>query len=244
MSPNAAGVAGKTERILRRSRQELEALAAQFVGVGARAEPINLRQILGASVVAAIGAAVILWLLLPDVPAPAAPAARPAATAADAEAVARRLAEQRERRRREMEATAAYLDRMAEADRALVREMTERAQKLARQAAAPPAVPAPKTAPAPVVAKEAPAPAPAVATSAAPAEAQAVPSAQCAIHVSELSKSGKLTYDDVARMKGARVDALTRHVFTPPVQVSGYGSVVFEVMPDGCVQVVRSSVAH
>lgn len=68
--------------------------------------------------------------------------------------------------------------------------------------------------------------------------AQADPS-ECTIHVSELSSSGKLTYEDIKRMKGARIDADTGHVFTPPVKAAGGRTVVFEVMPDGCVRVGR-----
>ncbi|MGH8482251.1 MAG: hypothetical protein ACRES8_07315, partial [Nevskiaceae bacterium] len=69
--------------------------------------------------------------------------------------------------------------------------------------------------------------------------AQADPS-ECTIHVSELSKSGKLTYADVARMKGARLNDKTGSVYTPPVQAGGGRTVVFEVLPNGCVEVVRS----
>lgn len=65
-----------------------------------------------------------------------------------------------------------------------------------------------------------------------------VAAASCGIHVSELSASGKLTYADVARMKGARTDA-AGHVFTPPVDAGRGRSVVFEVMPSGCVRVAR-----
>ncbi|MGH8443583.1 MAG: hypothetical protein ACRETF_11875, partial [Nevskiaceae bacterium] len=125
-----------------------------------------------------------------------------------------------------------------------------------RVAAAAPAAPKPaattptpapgKTTTAPAQATTAPAqaataPPPQVA-SAAPAQAAPKPAAQkasCAIHVSELSSSGKLTYEDVKRLKGARFDEATGSVFTPPVPAPGYKSVVFEVFPNGCVQMVR-----
>jgi hypothetical protein len=78
-----------------------------------------------------------------------------------------------------------------------------------------------------------------------PARAQPVASptgvaaASCGIHVSELSASGKLTYADVARMKGARTESTTGHVFTPPVDAGRGRNVVFEVMPNGCVRIAR-----
>jgi len=100
------------------------------------------------------------------------------------------------------------------------------------------AAPAPASAPARIepapqqqVAKAAPAQSAPVTTAAA--------ASSCSIHVSELSKSRKLTYADIARMKGARMDARTQHVFTPPVQTVGGRSMVFEVMPSGCVRMVR-----
>ena len=63
--------------------------------------------------------------------------------------------------------------------------------------------------------------------------------ASCQIHVSELTKSGKLTYADVKRMKGSRFDEKSGHVFTPPIQAAGGRSIVFEVFPNGCVLVGR-----
>ena len=75
---------------------------------------------------------------------------------------------------------------------------------------------------------------------AAPAAVAPAGPGECRIYVSELSSSGKLTYADITRMKGARVDGRTQHVFTPPVQVSGR-TIVFDVAPNGCVEVARST---
>jgi len=103
-----------------------------------------------------------------------------------------------------------------------------------------------KAAPAPATAAPQPAAAtPQPAAAQAPAKTEPTQVAQadkseCTIHVSELSKSGKLTYADVKRMKGTRLDEETGSVFTPPVQTAGR-TVVFEVFPNGCVQLVRSS---
>ena len=72
----------------------------------------------------------------------------------------------------------------------------------------------------------------------APSALAQVAAATCGIHVSELSKSGKLTYADVTRMKGAKLDPDTGNVLTPPVQ-AGSRTVVFEVMPTGCVRLTR-----
>ncbi len=90
-----------------------------------------------------------------------------------------------------------------------------------------------------------PAPATAAASAApAPTAARAPPSAEevakCRIHVSELSSSGKLTHADIARMKGAHVDERTGHAFTPPIALKGR-TVVFDVAPNGCVTIARSS---
>ncbi len=63
--------------------------------------------------------------------------------------------------------------------------------------------------------------------------------ANCAMHVSALSASGKLTYEDVKRMRGARLDPASGKVRTPPVPGPGGREVIFEVTPDGCVKVKR-----
>ncbi|MGQ0585740.1 MAG: hypothetical protein ACT4PK_00855 [Gammaproteobacteria bacterium] len=110
-------------------------------------------------------------------------------------------------------------------------------------ASAPAPAPA-KATTAPTTTAPAAAPPPTQVASAAPAQAAPTQVAQadksqCAIHVSELTKSGKATYDDVRRMKGARFDEATGHVFTPPIQAAGGRSMVFEVFPNGCVAVRR-----
>ena len=56
------------------------------------------------------------------------------------------------------------------------------------------------------------------------------------MHVSELSSSGTLTYEAVARIKGARVDQGSGIVTLPPVDVPGRGAMIFTVKPDGCVR--------
>lgn len=105
---------------------------------------------------------------------------------------------------------------------------------------------APETSPAP--------PSPTTVASAAPATASSssnVPSAQetsarpaqCKLHVSELSSSGKLTYDDIAAMKGSRKVGGAGHVLTPPVKVNDR-EVTFDVAPNGCVTVARTQLGR
>ena len=253
----------------RRNREELEQLAAEFVNSrihvrepAPRPLPKVPLAVAGGVLALALGA----WLLWPgDAATPVREAALPVA-ASDTQA--RRLEAERARQRVQLQQSRDYLAKMAAADSALVGEMTARAQGLAARAEKPAAVavrsnpaqadePTPKAstptaatapAPAPVTAAaaqpEAPAktePAraePARGAAATPAPAQ-VAAASCGIHVSELSDSGKLTYADVARMKGARTDGATGHVFTPPVDAGRGRTVVFEVMPSGCVRVAR-----
>jgi hypothetical protein len=59
---------------------------------------------------------------------------------------------------------------------------------------------------------------------------------QCRIHVSQLSDSGTLTYEDAKRVRGAQVDGSTGIIRLPPVKVPGGRDAVFEVMPDGCAR--------
>jgi hypothetical protein len=90
------------------------------------------------------------------------------------------------------------------------------------------------------VAKAEPAKAEPAKTEVAKAEpAKAAEVAKCEIHVSELSRSGTLTYEAIKKMKGVRVDDFTGHVFTPPVMTGAGRKVVFEVMPTGCVRVAK-----
>lgn len=246
----------------RRNREELEALAAEFVNsklVVRTPEPTWLRKPLPKPLVAALGAAggaALIGLLAavfwPSAQETTAVTAGPGAV--EAELWAQRLEQQRERKRQELERSRQYLAKMAAADSALVGEMSSRAQGLAaradRPASRPVDEPTPKSTsqPAPAFAAEhkpapqaavAPAQVPAQAPAkAAPAPARVAAAAQCNIHVSELSSSGKLTYADVARMKGTRTNA-AGHVFTPPLKAADGRTVVFEVMPSGCVRVER-----
>lgn len=257
----------------RRRREELEALAAEFVAKTAAAKPAPVappKALLAAAGVVALAA--LAWLLWPAADSEPAPEATPAIN--ETALITQRLEAERERRRLELARSRHYLEKMAAADGALVREMAERAQNLGAGRAA--AQPMPQPSPAPQRGATAepspralePTPRTEAATSAAAqprvadpgrqrAAAQPEPAAskpadgadagragaaapRCNIHVSELSSSGKLTYADVARMKGARTDE-RGHVFTPPVAAPGHRSLVFEVFPTGCVQIVRSS---
>jgi uncharacterized membrane-anchored protein YhcB (DUF1043 family) len=250
----------------RRSREEVEALAKNFVGAPAEDAPKSRIGLFGA-----VGGGLIAMALVVAVALPGRQAAEPARATADqsraaaeAQAMRQRFEAERERKRKELAASTAYMEKMAAADAQLVKDMSAQAEMLATRVAAKPA--AAESEPTPwdaTAAKPTPAPAPATTTASAPAKpapittaaatqepAKAQPAAatptqvaqvdksQCSIHVSELSKSGKLTYADVAKMKGARLDADTGHVFTPPVQAGGR-TVVFEVMPTGCVRLTR-----
>lgn len=241
----------------RRNREELEMLAAEFVNSRIHVREPPPRQLPKAALAAAAGAlsvALLAWVMWPA--GEAAPTRDAPPTAAEAEQWARKVEAERERKRQQLQQSREYLAKMAAADSALLGEMTARAQNLAARAdAAAPgaartgAAPSPSSEPTP--SNEAAAPAPGVAQAANPATAPAEPAqpaeqqlaqvaaANCGIHVSELSASGKLTYADVARMKGARTDASTGHVFTPPVDAGRGRTVVFEVMPTGCVRVAR-----
>lgn len=279
LSAASADAAAKPQR---RNRDELEALAAEFVNSRIHVRPRPPRRMpqlsqLPKPVLAAgaaglvVAMAVLAWVLWP------AGADEPVREAVpvvnEAELWTRRLEAERERKRAELQRSREYLEKMAAVDGALLNDMTAHAQTLAARAEAAPepaaaapaspgvtTEPTPKTtlakatparpapepatgtpaqAPPQQVAKAAPMPAPsAPATSdARPTAAAAAP--KCGIHVAELSSSGKLTYADVARMKGARTDD-RGHVFTPPLMAAGR-PVVFDVSPDGCVRVVRSA---
>lgn len=256
----------------RRSREELEALAADFVNSKLhRLEPLHRRPLpkpvvrglaaAGAAALVALGA----WLAWPATEQAAPVQAAPAAN--EAESWTRRLEAERARKRQELASSRQYLAKMAAADTALLQDMGTRAQALAARAdgAANPVrsgdEPTPKTVAAPPRAEAGPAPASQARPAPSPAAAQAAPvqpqqpapvqraatpgatqvaaaAPRCDIHVSELSSSGKLTYADVARMKGTRTNS-AGHVFTPPLQAAGGRTVVFEVMPSGCVRIAR-----
>lgn len=254
----------------RRSREEVEALAKNFVGatVEPGAAPKSRIPLLAAAAGGVIALAVIGLVALPGQQAADSPRAAPeqSRAAAEAEALRQRFEAERERKRKALAASTAYMEKMAAADAQLLKDMSAQAEMLASRVTAKPAPaesePTPreatpaKAAPAPATtaasappkapptttttttAAATPAPVKAQPAAAAPTQVAQVDKSECSIHVSELSKSGKLTYADVARMKGARVDADTGNVFTPPVQAGGR-SVVFEVMPTGCVRLVR-----
>ncbi|HUR42233.1 MAG TPA: hypothetical protein VM240_13795 [Verrucomicrobiae bacterium] len=251
--PLTGGTVGRP----RRKREELEVLAANFVNsrlqkkmelpMPAAAGPRVPRAVLFAGVALfTIGA--LAWLSWPETEV-VEPSRDAAASAQDTQLLAQRLEAQRERQRKELESGRVYLDKIASADSALLADMTARAQALESRAA-PTTAKADAGGPTPRLeaAIATPAPAPAAARPLAPASQEApalqpvematAPAASCNIHVSELSSSGKLTYADVARMKGARTDA-SGHVFTPPVAANGR-TVVFEVLPSGCVRIART----
>ena len=220
----------------RRRREELEALAAEFVNSKLHPLPPPPRAEVPKAALAAGGAvllAVVAWLPWPS--GGSAPVREQAPAVNEAEVWAGRLEAERERTRQELQRSREFLARMAAADHALLEDLTARAQNLAiRPETAPVAAsqverepePSPPAAATPVQAK------------ADAKEVQVAAASKCNIRVSELSGSGKLTYADVARMKGARTDS-AGHVFTPPVRTANGRDVVFEVTPDGCVRVVR-----
>ncbi len=282
-TPNGSAESSSAATHARRSREEMEALAKNFVGTPTEepilpAKPSARLAIMGggAAALVAVVLAVVFW---PKAGKDEAVARNPAETsraAAEAEQYRQRFEAERERKRQELASGKDYLERMAAADAALMKDLSDSAGALAERAARAPApAPAPSDQPPtprdtsakPAAAKAAPAPAPAQTTpattasaapakpapaaetpkaepaAAAPAEVAQVDKSECSIHVSELSKSGKLTYADVKRMKGARIDEDTGNVFTPPVQTGGR-TVIFEVFPTGCVQLVRSSLGR
>jgi hypothetical protein len=249
----------------RRSREEVEALAKNFIATPIEGDPPAKSRI--PLIAAAAGAGIVLAVIAfvamsgKETAETTRAAAEPSRAAAEAEALRQRYEAERERKRKELAASSQYMEKMAAADAQLLKDMSSQAELLTRRAATQPAAtadspPTPrdapaKSAPAPTTVASAPqksAPTPAVATTqppaqatpaaAAPTQVAQVDKSQCSIHVSELSKSGTLTYADVSRMKGARLDSDTGNVFTPPVQAGGR-TVVFEVMPTGCVRLVR-----
>ena len=269
----------------KRRREELEALAADFVNSQLHAKAAPRKAPLGVIVAAgAVATVAIAWLMWPQREDAPPQAARAAAPAAQAEDWGKRLEAERERKRREL-GSSEYMSTMAAADSALLKEIGSRASALTQvpEAPAEPAPaparrvaatasgePTPKTAePAPKAAEPAPrtaetrapvqtaaapaqpAPAPVeqraeprsaaapakepekTAPAAEPTQVAAAP-ADCKLRVSQLSASGKLTYADVAKMKGARTDD-RGHVFTPMVSMADGRRVIFEVMPNGCM---------
>jgi uncharacterized membrane-anchored protein YhcB (DUF1043 family) len=277
----------------RRSREEMEALAKNFVATPVDAAPAKSSK---AMLMAGIGGAVVLAGVVgffalrsggEEVRQDSAAAAR---AAAEVEEIQQRLEAERERTRKELEAGKEYLERIGAADAALVEDLSDRADRLAaRQATATATAAAATAAPAPSADAPTPredtrvataAPTPKVVTPLQPAKVQPAPVQQapaqqapvqqaavakpepakaepvktepaktkpttvaeaprCEIHVSELSKSGTLTYESLKKMKGVRIDDFTGNVFTPPVMTGAGRKVVFEVLPTGCVRVAK-----
>jgi hypothetical protein len=283
-TPNGSAESSATAK-QRRSREEMEALAKNFVGTPTEELPpakstARLAMMGGGAAALVVVLAVVFWPKAGKDEAATRAQAEGSRASAEAEQYRQRFEAERERKRQELASGKDYLERMAAADAALMKDLSDSAGALADRAARAPAPaasdqpPTPRDASAkPAPAKAAPTPAPAQTTptqaatttaSAAPAKTAPAPAAEtpktepaktapqevaqvdkseCSIHVSELSKSGKLTYADVKRMKGARIDEDTGNVFTPPVQTGGR-TVIFEVFPTGCVQLVRSNLGR
>jgi hypothetical protein len=264
----------------RRSREEVEALAKNFVATPANddtgpAKPKTMVMAAAAGAVVIVG--LIAWIAWPSSGGESARADNQelSRASAEVEALRQRMEAERERQRKELEAGKEYMERIAAADAAQMKDLAAQVDRLTqrvaqisasapasdqaptpreetRTAAAPPkqapatttasASPAPATTAPPAPQKAAPAPAQqqqAAPAQAEPTQVAQAPASDCKIHVSELSSSGKLTYESIKKMKGARVDESTGHVFTPPVPAANGRSVTFEVMPDGCVTVAR-----
>ncbi len=266
----------------RRSREEVEALAKNFVGTPTEepippAKPSARLAIMGggAAALVAVVLAVVFWPKAGKDEEVTRNQAETSRAAAEAEQYRQRFEAERERKRQELASGKDYLERMAAADATLMKDLSEQAGALAERAARAAPAPASSEQPptprdtwakfTPAKASAAPAPSPSAPTTtastapakaapaaetpktepaaAAPAEVAQADKSECSIHVSELSKSGKLTYADIKRMKGVRIDEETGNVFTPPLQTAGR-TVIFEVFPTGCVQLVRSSLGR
>ena len=175
---------------------------------------------------------------------------------------ATKLEAERQKQRVQMERSRQYMEKLAAVEAAAQADFQQRAAVLvaastpeSRSADEPkPIDETPGAAPSPIAQAQAPFvaaakpaesraqpaetanPAPPAATP-APQPAQTIASAHtCKMHVSELSSSGTLTYEAVARIKGARVDQGSGIVTLPPVDVPGRGAMIFTVKPDGCVR--------
>lgn len=240
----------------RRSREEVEALAKNFIAAPAGSAPTvdGPRRIAVLGAAGAVLAATLAWLAWPEPEAVRRAVAEAPRATSEADQWRQKYEAERERKRRELAAGKEYLERIAAADSALLKDMTTRASQLAERAVVAPAasapvaqgVPTPRDLPARAAAPAQPKAAPTSqpeparpepAASVASQEVAQAPKASCSIHVSELSSSGTLTYEQVTRMKGARLDAGTGIVLTPPVPARGGRTVMFEVAPDGCVRV-------
>lgn len=256
MAPTSSAAAAIPQGHAASRRQwDHKQLAAQWVTTD-RGPALNEKVwILGAAVAGAVVLlALAYWLKsgpAPDIREAAVPAPRviqPAAPAASANTEAdAKLQKMRDEQ-------VAFLSRLAAAiDEQQKREAAGDAAAKKKVVVPPPAAPAPAkmepAAAAPAPAQQAPQQVASIAKpSAAPASAPATTApnaagAACKLKVAELSASRTLTYDAIAGMRGAKKDPATGVVRLPPVDMEGR-SVVLDVRPDGCVEIVRSSRIH
>jgi len=137
----------------RRSREEVEALAQNFVATPVEevAPPKSRSMLMAAVAGAVVVAGLVAYLAWPSSGAQAPRAAAPGAdrAAAEVEELRLRLEAERERQRKELAAGSDYLERIAAADAALVKDLSAQADRLAdRQASLTASAPAPAPAPA------------------------------------------------------------------------------------------------
>ena len=227
--PVGSGGTTPSEVHPKRSREEIERLARKFV-TAHRTLTMTIpalrrnkaMQAIGSAtaVVAILGLAVFFWPRSQRTERMQDPAL------AQVIELQKRAEEERARAQQELASSKEYMARIAAADAARLKDMQEHAEALAE--AAEPAAPK-ATAPAP-------------STKVAAASSTPANASGCRIHVSQLSGDGKLTYEQVKAMPGARFDPTTSRVFTPPVKTAGGKSVIFEILPTGCVQLARGPI--
>src|SRR5689334_8682002 len=231
--PEGPGGATPSEVHPKRSREEIERLARKFV-TAHRTLTITIpalrrnkaMQAIGSAtaVVAILGLAVFFWPRDQRTERMQDPAL------AQVLELQKRAEEERARAQQELDSSKEYMARIAAADAARLKDMQERAEALAESAEPEPAAASKKAA------------APAPSTKVAVASSTPANASGCRIHVSQLSGDGKLTYEQVKAMPGARFDPNTSRVFTPPVKTAGGKSVIFEILPTGCVQLARGPI--
>ena len=171
-------------RLHRRSREEVEALAKDFIATPPADAPAKVQRrtnlVFAAGGIVAMAALAALAAILAwpegesEVQRPAADSSR---AAVEAEQWRARYEAERERKRRELQAGSDYMARMAAADAALLKEMTERASRLTTLAAATPEPAPARQAPAstePTPKDGAPTPRSATQVASAPAAAEPV----------------------------------------------------------------------
>lgn len=264
-----APISGTPRRVKRRSREELKNLAKDFAG-DTGAAPASGMSMTSLAIIAVGLLAGLAWLLAPREPVKERVATVPPAIAQLQQKLEADRERARKQQggggylERSAAADAAALKDLAASARRLAEAVEAPPQPKAAARAGHDEASAPKTEtpsatsgslpksePAPVQApreSRAAAAAPGGETNPPATNASTSPlspatetaSAQCRLRVSQLSSNGKLTYDDVLRMKGARVREKTGHVFTPPIDVNGR-LVVFDIAPNGCVTVERNS---